>query len=62
MFALNLPQRLLVLCCLLLASGCGAALRRNGTEQLLLSDSIDRAIDQLDLSPLAGRKVYLDTE
>jgi hypothetical protein len=36
--------------------------RRNGTEQLLLSDSIDRAIDQLDLSPLAGRKVYLDTE
>jgi hypothetical protein len=61
-FALNLPQRLLVLCCLLLASGCGAAVRRNGTEQLLLSDSIDRAIDQLDLSPLAGRKVYLDTE
>ena len=52
----------IVLCCLLFASGCGAAIQRNGTEQLLLSDSVDRAIDQLDLSPLAGRKVYLDTE
>jgi hypothetical protein len=50
------------ICCLLIASGCGTAIQRNGTEQLLLSDSIDRAIDQLDLSPLAGRKVYLDTE
>lgn len=37
-------------------------MQRSGTEQLLLSDSIDQAIDQLDLSPLAGRKVYLDTE
>jgi hypothetical protein len=61
-FALILPQRLLILCCLLLVSGCGAAVQRSGTEQLLLSDSIDQAIDQLDLSPLAGRKVYLDTE
>jgi hypothetical protein len=46
----------------LLLAGCGTALQRNGTEQLLLSDSVDRAIDQLDLSGLAGRKVYLDTE
>jgi hypothetical protein len=46
----------------LLQCGCGTALQRNGTEQLLLSDSVDRAIDQLDLSGLAGRKVYLDTE
>jgi len=42
-------------------TGCGTAIQRNGTEQLLLSDSVDRAIDQLDLSPLAGRRVYLDT-
>ncbi len=47
---------------LLLLAGCGTALQRQGTEQLLLSDSVDRAIDQLDLSGLAGRKVYLDTE
>ena len=46
----------------LLQTGCGTALQRNGTEQLLLSDSVDRAIDQLDLSGLAGRRVYLDTE
>lgn len=48
--------------CLLLAAGCGTAIQRNGTEQLLLSDSVDRAIDQLDLSPLAGRRIYLDAE
>ena len=57
-----LRQLCLALCCLPFACGCGAAIQRNGTEQLLLSDSVDRAIDQLDLSPLAGRKVYLDTE
>lgn len=44
------------------AAGCGTAVNRMGTEQLLLSDSVDRAIDQLDLSPLAGRNVFLDTE
>ena len=56
-----LRQLFLALFCLLFASGCGAAIQRNGTDQLLLSDSVDRAIDQLDLSPLAGRTVYLDT-
>jgi hypothetical protein len=47
---------------LLLVAGCGTAIQRNGTEQLLLSDSVDRAIDQLDLSPLAGRRIFLETE
>lgn len=47
---------------LLFTAGCGTAVNRMGTEQLLLSDSVDRAIDQLDLSPLAGRNVFLDTE
>jgi hypothetical protein len=56
----NLVARLPLL--FLLLAGCGTALQRQGTEQLLLSDSVDRAIDQLDLSGLAGRKVYLDTE
>lgn len=46
----------------LLMCGCGTAIQRQGTEQLLLSDSVDHAIDQLDLSGLAGRKIYLDTE
>ncbi len=47
---------------LMLLAGCGTAVQRGGTEQLLLADSVDRAVDQLDLSPLAGRHVYLDTE
>jgi len=50
------------LCLLLLHSvGCGTTQQRSGTEQLLLSDSVDRAGDGLDLSVLSGRKVYLDT-
>lgn len=60
-FSGRLQQSVWCLTILLLA-GCGTAVQRNGTEQLLLSDSVDRAIDQLDLSPLAGRKVYLDIE
>lgn len=51
---------LIALCCLPLVAGCGAAVQKNGTEQLLLSDSVDRAVDRIDLAPLAGRKVYLD--
>ncbi|MCA9049476.1 MAG: hypothetical protein KDA89_12155 [Planctomycetaceae bacterium] len=46
---------------LLCFSGCGATQQRVGTEQLLLSDSVDRAVDQMDFSLLAGRKVFLDT-
>jgi hypothetical protein len=57
-------QRLLTggILTMLLMCGCGTAVQRQGTEQLLLSDSVDRAIDQLDLSGLANRKVFLDTE
>lgn len=53
---------LLIFIGLLPVTGCGTSVQRLGTEQLLLSDSVDRAIDQIDLSPLSGRKVYLDTE
>lgn len=42
-------------------AGCGTIVQRAGTEQLLLSDAVDSAIDQLDFSPLTGRRVYLDT-
>jgi hypothetical protein len=55
-------QLILLFVPLLFAVGCGTAIQRNGTEQLLLSDSVDRAIDQLDLSPLAGRSIFLETE
>lgn len=33
---------------------------RTGTEQLLLSAAIDRAINQMNLEPLAGKEVFLD--
>lgn len=34
---------------------------RSGTEQLLLSDAVDRSIDRLDLSALEREAVFLDT-
>jgi Family of unknown function (DUF6655) len=60
-------SRHFIVCCLAwvigcLVAGCGTSVQRRGTEQLLLSDAVDRAIDQLDMSPLVGRRVYLDTE
>ena len=46
---------------MLLVVGCGTTQQRTGTEQLLLSDSVDRTVDQLDFSVLSGRRVFLDT-
>ena len=43
-------------------SGCGTSIRRNATEQLLLSDAIDRSVAQIDFSPLEGRKVFFDSK
>ncbi|MEZ6128751.1 MAG: DUF6655 family protein [Planctomycetaceae bacterium] len=51
----------MLLCLLLVAAGCGTTQQRLGTEQLLLSDSVDHSVDQIDCSALSGRKVYLDT-
>jgi hypothetical protein len=46
------------------AGGCGTTrwsdTRRTATEQLLVSDAIERAVDRIDLSPLAGRRIFLD--
>lgn len=50
---------ILPVACLL--TGCGSTQKRSGTEQLLLSDSVDRSVDQLEFGVLSGRKVYLDT-
>lgn len=46
---------------LALAIGCGTTTRRIGTEQLLISDAVDTAIDQIDFSSLRGVNVYLDS-
>ncbi len=46
------------------AAGCGTTnwsdTPRTATEQLLISDAIDRAISRIDLRALAGKEVYLD--
>jgi len=45
-------------------SGCGTTrssdTMRTATEQLLISDAIDRAVQTVDFHPLAGQSVYLD--
>jgi hypothetical protein len=49
----------------LAAAGCGATRwsdsKRTATEQLLLSDAVDRAVTAIDMRPLAGHAVFLDT-
>lgn len=46
--------------------GCGTTrssdTSRTGTEQLLISSAIDQAVGQINVQPLAGRTVYLDTQ
>jgi hypothetical protein len=50
----------------MLLSGCGTSkwtdTSRTATEQLLISDSMDRAVSQLDFRALAGKSVYLDSQ
>ena len=41
-------------------SGCGTTNSRSATEQLLMSDSVDRVISQISFEPLAGQTVFLD--
>lgn len=55
----------LVILTVLLAAGCGTTrwsdTSRTATEQLLVSDAIDRAVSRIDLRALAGKHIYLDT-
>jgi hypothetical protein len=49
---------------LALAAGCGVTRtsdsKRTATEQLMVSSAIERAVAQIDCTPLAGRRVFLD--
>lgn len=42
-------------------AGCGTTRDYQATEQLVLSDAVDRSVSTIDFRPLTGRKVYLDT-
>ncbi len=41
--------------------GCGTTREYNATQQLVMSDAVDRSISSIDFRPLAGQRVYLDT-
>ncbi len=59
------PLIALLLATVSLATGCGTTRwsdsKRTATEQMLLSDAVDRAVQAIDMRPLAGRVVFLDT-
>ena len=42
-------------------AGCGSMKNHSATDQILLSDAVDRSISEIDFRYLAGKKVYLDT-
>ena len=43
------------------AIGCGTTREYSATEQLVMSDAVDRSIASIDFRHMSGRKVYLDT-
>lgn len=43
-------------------AGCGATKSRTATEQLIMSDALDRAVSQIDFQELAGQSVFFDTK
>src|SRR5262245_42971968 len=49
-----------------LAAGCGTTrmtdTQRTATEQLLISNAVDRAVSQLDFRCLAGKPVFFDPQ
>ena len=56
---------LLISICALCTPGCGTTkwsdTSRTGTEQLLISNAIDRVVVKIDFSPLQNKKCYLNT-
>lgn len=53
----------LLMMCLIAAivCGCGTTREHVATEQLVVSDAVDRSVQDMDFRPLSGQKVYLDT-
>ena len=53
----------MLLACMMvfLTIGCGTTREHHATRQLVMSDAVDRSIQNIDFRPLTGRKVYLDT-
>ena len=56
---------LLVSACVLFTFGCGTTkwsdTNRTGTEQLLISNAIDRVVTEIDFSPMRNKRSFLNT-
>ena len=48
--------------CAVIVIGCGTTVKRAGTEQLLISNAVDNAVEKLDFHELNGHKVFFDTD
>lgn len=59
---LRMLFRILSMFVMILLVGCGTTRERLATDQLLLSDAVDRSIAHIDFSPLAGETVFLDSQ
>lgn len=53
---------LLMVCFAILAMGCSINKSRLASEQLVVSDAVDRAVAGIDFTPLSGHKVHFDTK
>jgi hypothetical protein len=59
-------HRLAILAILFIGfAGCGTTrwtdTARTATEQMLVSDAIERSVSQIDFKPMQGQRVFLDT-
>lgn len=43
-------------------TGCGINKSRLATEQIVVTDAVDKTVASIDFSPLSGRKVFFDTQ
>jgi hypothetical protein len=50
------------LCLAISLAGCGINKSRLATEQLVVSEAVDKAVATIDFSALSGQKVYFDTQ
>ena len=57
----TLVSLMLLATAIALSSGCGTTTQRVATEQLLMSDALDRAVERLDFSAVRDSDVFLDT-
>src|SRR5262245_66153560 len=55
-------SRLILLAACALLAACGINKSRLATEQLVVSEAVDKAVATIDFSALSGKKVYFDTQ